>query len=172
MSPSTSSTSSETSSRFSRRPVAKLSRTLTSWPSCSRRSTRCDPMNPPPPVTSALTRVQTSERMDVTVVIPAWGDYAGDLLDEALESLRAQDLDARIVIVDNAAAPPLRERPGVELLRAPARLSVGAARNLGLEHVQTPYVMFWDADDLMLPGALRLLRDHLASEPDVVLASA
>ncbi|MDY6049918.1 MAG: CDP-glycerol glycerophosphotransferase family protein [Corynebacterium sp.] len=33
----------------------------------------------------------------------------------------------------------------------------GAARNLGLEHVDSKYVYFCDADDLVLPGALDLM---------------
>jgi hypothetical protein len=44
----------EASRRFSRRPVAKLSRTRTSYPSRTSRSTTLEPMNPPPPVTRTL----------------------------------------------------------------------------------------------------------------------
>jgi glycosyltransferase involved in cell wall biosynthesis len=105
-------------------------------------------------------------------VVPAWGAYAGAPLAEALESLRAQDLPARIVVVDNASEPPLRELPDAEVIRAPTRLTVGAARNVGLAQVTTPYVLFWDADDVMLPGTLRFLRDRLAAEPDAVLVAA
>src|SRR4051794_21457424 len=54
MSPSTRSMSPSTPSRFSRRPVVKLSSARTSWPSASSRSTTCEPMKPPPPVTSTL----------------------------------------------------------------------------------------------------------------------
>jgi glycosyltransferase involved in cell wall biosynthesis len=109
---------------------------------------------------------------DVSIVVPAWGDYAGQPLTEALESLHSQDLPARIIVVDNASEPPLGELPDVELIRSASRLTVGAARNLGLESVNTPYVVFWDADDLMLPGTLRFLRDRLAAEPGAVLVAA
>jgi glycosyltransferase involved in cell wall biosynthesis len=110
--------------------------------------------------------------LDVTVVVPAWGDYAGKPLAEALDSLQSQDLPARIIVVDNASEPALVEPAGVEMMRSEERLSVGAARNLGLEQVETPYVVFWDADDLMLPGTLRFLRDRIASQPDAVLVAA
>src|SRR5580704_1016468 len=40
------------SARFEREPVEKSSTTSTSWPSTRRRSTRFEPMNPAPPVTS------------------------------------------------------------------------------------------------------------------------
>lgn len=114
----------------------------------------------------------TSAGPDVSVVVPVWGPYAGRPLLEALESLRSQDLPARIIVVDNASEPPLAELPGVDLVRSPRRLSVGAARNFGLEQVDSPYVVFWDADDLILPGTLRLLRDRIAAELDAVLVAA
>src|SRR5437762_3573353 len=50
MSPLTTSSSSRPA-RFCSLPVAKLSRTRTRYSSDSRRLTRCDPMNPAPPVT-------------------------------------------------------------------------------------------------------------------------
>lgn len=108
----------------------------------------------------------------MSVVVPVWGDYAGKALAEALDSLRDQDLEARIVVVDNASEPALPEPAGVELVRSTTRLTVGAARNLGLRSVTTPYVVFWDADDLMLPGTLRLLRERIAAEPEAVLVAA
>jgi hypothetical protein len=80
-------------------------------------------------------------------VVPAWGEYAGAPLAQALESLRAQDVAARIIVVDNASEPPLEARGGIELIRSDTRLTVGAARNLGLASVHSRYVVFWDADD-------------------------
>jgi glycosyltransferase involved in cell wall biosynthesis len=105
-------------------------------------------------------------------VVPAWGAYAGKLLSEALESLRAQDLPARIIVVDNASEPPIGDAAGAEVFRTPMRMTVGAARNFGLEQVRTPYVVFWDADDLMLPGTLRRLHDRIAADPAAVLVTA
>jgi glycosyltransferase involved in cell wall biosynthesis len=105
-------------------------------------------------------------------VVPAWGAYAGDALTEALASLRAQEVPARVIVVDNASDPPLGPLEGAEVIRSATRLTVGAARNLGLEQVTTPYVVFWDADDLMLPGTLHFLRERIAADPDVVLVAA
>lgn len=109
---------------------------------------------------------------DVSVVVPVWGAYAGRPLTEALESLRSQDIPVRIVVVDNASEPGVPELPGLELVRSPSRLSVGAARNLGLRHVHTPYVIFWDADDLMLPGTVRRLRDAIGADADLLAVAA
>jgi glycosyltransferase involved in cell wall biosynthesis len=108
---------------------------------------------------------------DVTVVVPVWDSYVQRFLDDALESLKQQDLGARIVVVDNASRVEVPQTAGVEIVRAERRLTVGAARNLGLALTETPYVVFWDADDVILPGTLRSLRDRLAAEPETVLAA-
>jgi hypothetical protein len=133
-------------------------------PACNQCAQRSEPSAP------GLGSAQIEP--EISVVVPAWGEYAGTPLAEALASLRAQDVEARIIVVDNASEPPLVPLAGVDLIRAPARLTVGAARNLGLESVTSPYVVFWDADDLMLPGTLRFLRDRIAAEPDAVLVAA
>jgi glycosyltransferase involved in cell wall biosynthesis len=120
----------------------------------------------------AVLSAEFGKSPDVSVVVPVWGDYAGEPLAQALESLRDQDAPARIIVVDNASEPPLASPDGVDVVRAPQRLTVGAARNLGLESVTTPYVVFWDADDLMLPGTLRFLEERIAAEPEAVLVAA
>src|SRR5436309_1197676 len=107
-----------------------------------------------------------------TVVIPVWDDYVESLRSAALPSLRDQARSKRILVVDNASSTELTELNGAEIVRAPARISLGAARNLGLEHVTTPYVVFWDADDTMLAGTLRLLEDAMVCDPRLVAFGA
>jgi glycosyltransferase involved in cell wall biosynthesis len=109
---------------------------------------------------------------DVSIVVPAWGGYAGSPLREAIGTLLEQDLPLRILIIDNASDEPLPGFEGVDVVRSPHRLSVGGARNLGLERVTTRYVLFWDADDLMLPGTLRFLRERIQSDARLVAAAA
>ena len=101
-----------------------------------------------------------------TVVIPVWDEYVAGLPSGALASLTGQEPAPRIVVVDNAStiALPCIEPPA-EVVRSSRRLTVGAARNLGLKHVTTPYVVFWDADDEMLPGTLALLESAIGSDP-------
>jgi glycosyltransferase involved in cell wall biosynthesis len=108
----------------------------------------------------------------VSIVVPAWGAYAQRPLAEALESLRAQEAPARIVVVDNASQPPIVAADGVVLRRLDERVSLGAARNAGLADVATPYVVFWDADDLMLPGTLERLTRRIERGPDIVAVAA
>lgn len=110
-------------------------------------------------------------RPDTSIVVPVWGHY-GDTLIGALDSLAAQGLPARILVVDNASDVALPTLEGVDLVRSAARLTVGSARNLGLQQVETPYVLFWDADDLMLAGTLDFLHEQLDSDPRLVAVAA
>jgi glycosyltransferase involved in cell wall biosynthesis len=107
-----------------------------------------------------------------TVVIPAWDEYVGELLPEALASLRRQNASPEILVVDNASAISIGHPAGVTVLRAPRRLRLGEARNVALARVKSPYVVFWDADDVMLPGTLAFLESQIAAAPDVVAYAA
>ena len=108
-----------------------------------------------------------------TVVIPVWDDYVSERLEQALQSVRAQQTPPPpVVVVDNASAVPLPTLAGAWVLRAPVRLMLGAARNLGLTQVDTPYVVFWDADDVMLDGTLSLLEAAISADPTVVAVGA
>jgi glycosyltransferase involved in cell wall biosynthesis len=102
----------------------------------------------------------------VTVVIPVWGRYA-KLLDEAVASVVASTVAAEIVVVDNASDEPVNVAPGARVLRSSARLSHGAARNLGLSAVRTPLVVFLDADDLFLAGGLEALVEGIEARPEL-----
>ncbi|MEA2483397.1 MAG: hypothetical protein QOC55_1344 [Thermoleophilaceae bacterium] len=108
----------------------------------------------------------------VTALVPVWGLYAGDDLDEAVASLIAQDFPARIVVLDNASDTPVHVPEGVELLRASSRLTLGGIRNLGLSQVATPFVVVWDADDVMLPGTLGFLVERLRADEGCVAFGA
>lgn len=102
-------------------------------------------------------------------MIPVWGGYT-ERLPAAMSSLRAQDQPFRIIVVDNASDTPLPALgEAVRVIRAPGRLSLGAARNLGLAEVDTTFVIFWDADDVMMPGALERLEAAIQAEPGLVL---
>lgn len=104
-------------------------------------------------------------RERVTVVIP-WWDRPVEWLDTSVGSARALEVPKRILIVDNcsSSAPPAYE--GVDVVRTPARGTVGVARNFGLEHVETELVVFLDADDRLLPGSLEYLVDLIVQHPE------
>jgi glycosyltransferase involved in cell wall biosynthesis len=106
----------------------------------------------------------------VTVVIPVWDDYV-EFLPDAVESVRRNSRDAPIVVVDNASSVPVPTLEGCEVVRSSRRLSVGAARTLGVERVSTEYVVVLDADDLLLDGALEFMRVRIASDRRLTLVA-
>jgi len=85
----------------------------------------------------------------------------------SLESLYRDTQSAfDLVYVDGGSPGPVRryltreaERRGFRLIRTNHYLSPNQARNLGLRHVETPYVAFVDNDVIVTPGWLeRLVR--------------
>jgi glycosyltransferase involved in cell wall biosynthesis len=108
----------------------------------------------------------TADRtLKTTVVIPVWDRYVGAPLQHALASVTEQGVPVRVLVVDNASEVPIEELGGHIAIRSERRLSLGAARNLALPHLTTPYVVFWDADDVMLPGTLAVLEAALDADP-------
>ena len=73
----------------------------------------------------------------VTVVIPVWDSYCDHLAESVWSALRQANVDARVIVVDNASertVPDLGSE--VRIVRSDVRLGVGAARNLGLAAVE------------------------------------
>ncbi len=113
------------------------------------------------------------------MIVPGFdvAEYAGD----ALDSLRAQtrddwvailvddaSTDATGAIFDAAAAADDRFR----VVHHAARAGLGAARNTGLDLVETPFVGFLDADDRLTPRALeRLVGTVAASGSDFAVGA-
>jgi glycosyltransferase involved in cell wall biosynthesis len=97
---------------------------------------------------------------DVTVVIANY-NY-GAYLGEAVESARREG--AVVVVVDDGSTEPVPKLPSdVELVRQDNQ-GVARARNAGLSRATTPYVLFLDADDRLVPGALAILRVPLEAD--------
>ncbi len=103
-----------------------------------------------------------------TIVIPVWDSYVAPHFTAALESIRGQDVPVAVLVVDNASERPLPELPGVRVIQTPGRVSLGAARNLGLAHTETELVLFADADDILLPGAISRLQQELEARPELI----
>jgi len=99
----------------------------------------------------------------VTVVVPAHGhpDRVGALLAE-LDRQAAGGPPLAVVVADDASARPLADEleadtfPDLALtfVRCGVNGGPGAARNRGLEAVETPWVAFFDSDELPGPGWL------------------
>jgi len=126
------------------------------------------------PAQLSLPRDPLPER-SVAVVIPCHGH--GRHLDACVASVRAQTLPAaQIVVVDDAstdeetaAALDRLERDGdVTVVRLTVNGGPGAARNRGVERASSSYVLFLDADDLLLPEAIEELLARLEAGGDDV----
>jgi hypothetical protein len=101
----------------------------------------------------------------VSVVIPVWDRYVRWLPESAGSALSQGGVAAEVVVVDNASSVDVPEIPGARVVRAERRLSTGAARNLGLLDARAPLVVFLDADDVLLPGALAALVAGIRAHP-------
>lgn len=100
----------------------------------------------------------------VTVIVPGYdvAEYAV----EALDSLRGQTREDWVaVLVDDAStdatgtifAAAAASDPRFRLVSHDTRRGLATARNTGIAHVDTPYLGFLDADDVLTPTALERL---------------
>jgi len=96
----------------------------------------------------------------ISVVIPAYN--AARWLQAAVESVLAQSLQAiEIVVVDDGSTDDIAElcRTFGSRVRYVRRENGGlsAARNTGVAHTSGDWLLFLDADDVLVPGALEAL---------------
>ncbi len=95
---------------------------------------------------------------DVTVVVPAWGRYLR-FLETLLPRLREEWPESRIIVVGDYSLRALPDRENdVDYHIVERHTSTGRVRNFGLAEVRTPWVMFFDADDLPVAGSGEVLR--------------
>lgn len=112
---------------------------------------------------------------DLTVIVPAYNaeKYLADCLNSVLEQRTRHSV--RVVVVDDGSTdrtPRLLEaysrRDDVTVITQ-RNGGFSAARNAALARLQGRYVMFLDADDRLLPGAVDALMDKaLALDADIV----
>jgi glycosyltransferase involved in cell wall biosynthesis len=111
---------------------------------------------------------------DIAVVIPCHND--GATLEEAVASTRNQGEAVEVIVVDDGSTDPDTEAALARVAAAGARVlrqangGPGAARMAGLRATNAEFALPLDADDRLLPGALRRLRGELARNPRAVAA--
>ncbi len=111
----------------------------------------------------------------LSVVIPVHNDADG--LQRLLTQIVALDCIDAVIVCDDASDPPCRPADlgfdeaaaGITYLRSDSQRGAGHARNLGLEAVTTDQVLFFDADDLLLPEFERLVQSTRGLEFDFCL---
>jgi len=108
----------------------------------------------------------------VSVVIPAYN--CGRFIGEALDSVFDQDYPAlEVIVVDDGSTDETcdvvaRYGSSVALVRQ-RNSGAAVARNEGMRRARGEYVALLDADDLWLPGKLRLQVDHLEQRTDIAM---
>jgi Glycosyl transferase family 2 len=121
-----------------------------------------------------LPRVPPPER-SVGIIVPCFRH--GIFLPECIESIKAQTMaPSRVVVVDDGSDDPetiaalaaLDDDPTIEVLRQATNRGPSAARNRGLEVLDTNYVLPIDADDRLLPDAVELMVKQLEAAPEDV----
>jgi len=104
----------------------------------------------------------------VSVVLPV---HDGErFLSDALDSVLTQDYEPfELIVVDDGSTDGsgdiARARPARVIRQE--RQGLAAARNTGIRAARGALIAFIDADDVWLPGKLRLQTDYLQAHPDV-----
>lgn len=109
----------------------------------------------------------------VTAIIPAYN--VASYIVEAIESVLAQIPPfSKVIVVDDGSTDQTREivsrfgDPRI-LYHYKPNGGLGAARNTGLELVDTEFIYFMDADDILLPGLTQAFQTQLEQRPDLDL---
>jgi glycosyltransferase involved in cell wall biosynthesis len=99
----------------------------------------------------------------------------GATLEETIESLRREP-DTELVLVDDGSTDAATlerldrlERGGLRVLRQ-QNAGPSAAWTTGLQATRARYVLPFSSDDVLLPGAARLLADELDADPGAAVA--
>ncbi len=104
----------------------------------------------------------------VSVIIPCYNQ--AHFLRESIESVLAQSYPHfEIIVVDDGSIDNTSEvavhYPEVRCIRQNNQ-GVNAARNTGLRHSRGEYLVFLDADDRLLPGALKASLECFNTYPE------
>ncbi len=112
--------------------------------------------------------------MRLSVIIPSYN--AGSYLAQAVTSVRKQQtsvpLSTEIIVIDDESTDGSVERlEGSDLkLLHQSHQGAAAARNYGMREAKGEYLLFLDADDVLVPGAIELLYQGLLQNDGVAVA--
>ncbi|MDO8425009.1 MAG: glycosyltransferase family A protein [bacterium] len=111
----------------------------------------------------------------ISIIIPVYGD--AHTLPRCLAAIAAQaERDFEVIIVDDGSTPPVEriEVPGLTKIRWFRRPHAGApaARNFGAAQASGAYLLFCDADVVLVSRALAAFKRALVEHLDVSYAYA
>lgn len=109
----------------------------------------------------------------ISVIVPCYNH--GIYLRDAFASIQQQDYSAiEIVLVDDGSTDATRQvaadYPTIKYIYQPNQ-GLSAARNTGIAHSTGRYLVFLDADDWLLPGALQTNARYLQQRPELAFVS-
>lgn len=104
----------------------------------------------------------------LTVMMPCYNSEI--YLPETLDSLRAQELEFQLVVVDDRSTDNSRQVvqslwPDAVIVQGEKK-GIGSALNLALSHAKGEYLAWIDADDLWKPGKLDRQFEALKEHPE------
>ncbi len=120
---------------------------------------------PKPALTREPAKPMPPPTLDLSIIAPVYN--TGELLDPCLKSVYDQKtrFSYELILIDDGSEADTAERlsayqdrEDTVIVRQP-NAGAAAARNRGLDMARGRYVMFLDADDLLLPGAIESLMD-------------
>lgn len=106
-----------------------------------------------------------------SVVVPYRDKY--ELFLKAVDSIPDRE-DVQIIVVDNAPQPlekvqlPVKQKATVVYTTSSPTKGAGAARNVGLKHVEGKFMLFLDADDYYTPEAFSAFDKYLERDYDII----
>ncbi|MDB5114876.1 MAG: glycosyl transferase family 2 [Mucilaginibacter sp.] len=109
----------------------------------------------------------------ISVIIPCYNH--GRYLSKAIESVLAQTYNHfEIIVVDDGSVDNTKEvaqsyKEVTYVYQSNQGLS--ATRNTGIDHSNGNYLVFLDADDWLLPDALKINLNHIQSDPKLAFVS-
>ena len=113
--------------------------------------------------------VNRSPAPAVSVVVPVRN--GGMQLSRCLEALSESECtNFEVIVVDDCSTDSTRqiiERFPARYLCTPSILGPAGARNLGVRHAGGSIIVFVDADVVVPPGALKIIADEFASDPEL-----
>jgi glycosyltransferase involved in cell wall biosynthesis len=106
----------------------------------------------------------------ISVIIPVKNGHK--YLAQALEGIKAQNMNVEIIVVDDASTDDtaeIAESYGAKVIKHEISKGQVAGKNSGLKVAQGKYIMFHDHDDIMREGTLKKLYEAICADDELFM---